>query len=89
MLIFLCGSVDSVLDYWCIFLFGKAKENIAKTIRIDTFQAIGEVLVMRDLWLTLHSSDSILCADTRADTCIIEMQFNSKRPFSIRTKLAI
>ena len=82
MLIFLCGSVDSVLDYWCIFLFGKAKENIAKTIRIDTFQAIGEVLVM-------HSSNSILCADTRADTCIIETQFNSKRPFSIRTKLAI
>lgn len=40
MLIFLCGSVDSVLDYWCIYLFGKAKENIAKTIRIDTFQAM-------------------------------------------------
>mmetsp|Transcript_4569 Transcript_4569/g.10145 ORF Transcript_4569/g.10145 Transcript_4569/m.10145 type:complete len:861 (-) Transcript_4569:126-2708(-) len=40
VLIFLCGSVDSVLDYWCIYLFGKAKENIAKTIRIDTFQAM-------------------------------------------------
>ena len=40
VLIFLCGSVDSVLDYWCIFLFGKAKENIVRKIRIDTFQAI-------------------------------------------------
>ena len=31
LLLFLIGSVDSVLDYWVIFLFGKAKENIVRS----------------------------------------------------------
>ena len=40
LLIFLIGSVDAVLDYWCIYLFGKAKENIVRSIRVDTFASI-------------------------------------------------
>mmetsp|Transcript_12446 Transcript_12446/g.23015 ORF Transcript_12446/g.23015 Transcript_12446/m.23015 type:complete len:804 (+) Transcript_12446:230-2641(+) len=40
LLIFLLGTVDSILDYWCIFLFGKAKENIVRAVRIDTFSSI-------------------------------------------------
>jgi len=40
LLLFILGTVDSVLDYWCIFLFGKAKENIVKAVRIDTFSSI-------------------------------------------------
>ncbi|KAL7520328.1 hypothetical protein ACHAWX_005054 [Stephanocyclus meneghinianus] len=40
LLLFLLGSVDSVLDFWCIFLFGYAKENIVKSVRIDTFVSI-------------------------------------------------
>eukprot|EP00571_Detonula_confervacea_P005111 CAMPEP_0172324904 /NCGR_PEP_ID=MMETSP1058-20130122/52602_1 /TAXON_ID=83371 /ORGANISM="Detonula confervacea, Strain CCMP 353" /LENGTH=648 /DNA_ID=CAMNT_0013041319 /DNA_START=155 /DNA_END=2101 /DNA_ORIENTATION=+ len=40
LLLFLFGTVDSVLDFWCIFLFGKAKENIVRAVRIDTFSSI-------------------------------------------------
>ncbi len=40
LLLFLLGTVDSVLDFWCIFLFGYAKENIVKGVRIDTFASI-------------------------------------------------
>ena len=40
MLLFLLGTVDSVLDFWCIFLFGKAKENIVRAVRVDTFSSI-------------------------------------------------
>ena len=40
LLLFLIGTVDAALDFWCIFLFGKAKENIVRTIREDTFASI-------------------------------------------------
>ncbi|KAL7531526.1 hypothetical protein ACHAXR_004096 [Thalassiosira sp. AJA248-18] len=40
LLLFLLGTVDSVLDFWCIFLFGKAKENIVRAVRVDTFSSI-------------------------------------------------
>ena len=40
LLLFLIGTVDSVLDFWCIYLFGCAKERIVKTIRVDTFASI-------------------------------------------------
>ena len=40
LLLFLLGCVDSVLDFWCIFLFGKAKERIVRAVRVDTFSSI-------------------------------------------------
>lgn len=40
LLLFLLGTVDSVLDFWCIFLFGMAKENIVRTVRVDTFSSM-------------------------------------------------
>ncbi len=40
LLLFLLGTVDSILDYWCVFLFGKAKENIVRTLRLDTFSSM-------------------------------------------------
>ncbi|KAL7548176.1 hypothetical protein ACHAWF_011471 [Thalassiosira exigua] len=40
LLLFLLGTVDAMLDFWCIFLFGKAKENIVRAVRVDTFSSI-------------------------------------------------
>lgn len=40
LVLFLLGTVDAVLDYWCIFLFGKAKENIVRAVRVNTFASI-------------------------------------------------
>jgi hypothetical protein len=40
LLLFLLGTVDSILDFWCVFLFGKAKENIVRTLRVDTFASM-------------------------------------------------
>lgn len=40
LLLFLAGSVDSILDFWVLFLFGYAKENIVKGVRMDTFASI-------------------------------------------------
>ena len=40
LLLFLSGTVDAILDFWVLFLFGYAKENIVKGLRIETFAAI-------------------------------------------------
>ena len=40
LLLFLFGTVDAVLDFWCVFLFGKAKENIVRAVRVDTFSSL-------------------------------------------------
>ena len=40
LLLFLMGIIDAVLDFWVLFLFGFAKENIVKGVRLDTFKAI-------------------------------------------------
>ena len=40
LLLFLMGIIDAVLDFWVLFLFGFAKENIVKDVRLDTFKAI-------------------------------------------------
>ncbi|KAL7550877.1 hypothetical protein ACHAWF_014078, partial [Thalassiosira exigua] len=40
LLLFLLGTVDSFLYFWCIFLFGKANENIVKALQVDTFYSI-------------------------------------------------
>lgn len=40
LLLFLLGTVDAVLDFWCVYLFGKAKENIVRAVRVDTFTSL-------------------------------------------------
>mmetsp|Transcript_27336 Transcript_27336/g.41361 ORF Transcript_27336/g.41361 Transcript_27336/m.41361 type:complete len:854 (-) Transcript_27336:1618-4179(-) len=40
LLLFLLGTVDAVLDFWCVFLFGIAKERIVRGVRIDLLAAI-------------------------------------------------
>lgn len=38
--LFILGSVDALLDFWCIFWFGFSNLRIVKGCRIDTFAAI-------------------------------------------------
>lgn len=40
LLLFVLGSVDAVLDFWCVFLFGFAKERIVRGVRVDLLAAI-------------------------------------------------
>ena len=40
LLLFILGTIDAALDFWCVFLFGYAKERIVRSVRIDTFCAI-------------------------------------------------
>eukprot|EP00537_Pseudo-nitzschia_pungens_P005045 CAMPEP_0172365276 /NCGR_PEP_ID=MMETSP1060-20121228/8203_1 /TAXON_ID=37318 /ORGANISM="Pseudo-nitzschia pungens, Strain cf. cingulata" /LENGTH=818 /DNA_ID=CAMNT_0013088493 /DNA_START=387 /DNA_END=2843 /DNA_ORIENTATION=- len=38
--LFVLGTIDAVLDFWCIFWFGYANQRIVRDIRIDTFLSI-------------------------------------------------
>eukprot|EP00536_Pseudo-nitzschia_multiseries_P008683 jgi/Psemu1/257444/estExt_Genewise1Plus.C_2240038 len=38
--LFVLGTIDAVLDFWCIFWFGYANQRIVREIRIDTFLSI-------------------------------------------------
>ena len=38
--LFLLGSIDAFLDFWCVFWFGYANLRIVRGVRIDTFAAI-------------------------------------------------
>lgn len=40
LLLFILGSVDAILDFWCVFLFGFAKERIVRRVRVDLLAAI-------------------------------------------------
>jgi ABC-type multidrug transport system fused ATPase/permease subunit len=40
LLLFILGSIDACLDFWCIFLFGYANQRIVRGVRIDTFGSI-------------------------------------------------
>jgi len=40
LLLFILGTMDAALDFWCVFLFGYAKERIVRGVRIDTFASI-------------------------------------------------
>ena len=40
VLIFILGTIDAILDFWCVYLFGGAKERMVKSLRMDTFKAI-------------------------------------------------
>jgi len=45
LLLFIIGTIDAVLDFWCIFLFGYAKERVVRKVRIDLFGKILEMEV--------------------------------------------
>jgi len=36
----LCGTIDAMLDFWCVYLFGVANQRIIKTVRLTLFQKI-------------------------------------------------
>jgi len=38
--LFVLGTIDAFLDFWCIFWFGYANQRIVREIRIDTFLSI-------------------------------------------------
>ena len=40
LLLFILGTIDAALDFWCVFLFGYAKERIVRGVRVDTFASI-------------------------------------------------
>jgi hypothetical protein len=40
LLLFLMGTIDACLDFWCLFLFGYADLRILRGVRIDTFTSI-------------------------------------------------
>jgi ABC-type multidrug transport system fused ATPase/permease subunit len=35
--LFLLGTVDALLDFWCVFLFGYANQRIVRGLRVDLF----------------------------------------------------
>lgn len=38
--LFILGTIDACLDFWCIFWFGYANQRIVRGVRIDTFASI-------------------------------------------------
>eukprot|EP00943_MAST-04B_sp_MAST-4B-sp1_P001848 g1848.t1 len=40
MCIFIAGSIDSILDFWCVYLFGVAQQKIILDLRRDVFKAL-------------------------------------------------
>jgi len=40
LFLFIFGTIDAALDFWCIFLFGLTNLKITKNIRIDLFSSI-------------------------------------------------
>ena len=40
LLLFVVGTVDAALDFWCVFLFGYANLRIVRGLRVDVFAAI-------------------------------------------------
>jgi len=50
------GSIDSVLDFWCVFLFGYANQRIVRGVRLDLFQ---KLLRQDATFFDQHSSGSL------------------------------
>eukprot|EP00591_Stephanopyxis_turris_P010927 CAMPEP_0195510720 /NCGR_PEP_ID=MMETSP0794_2-20130614/3278_1 /TAXON_ID=515487 /ORGANISM="Stephanopyxis turris, Strain CCMP 815" /LENGTH=1038 /DNA_ID=CAMNT_0040638197 /DNA_START=13 /DNA_END=3129 /DNA_ORIENTATION=- len=40
LMLFLLGTIDAVLDFWCVYLFGLSNERIVRSLRIDTFRSL-------------------------------------------------
>ena len=34
------GTIDSIMDFWCVYLFGLAQQRIIRGLRLDLFKAI-------------------------------------------------
>ncbi len=37
-----CGCVDALLDFWCVFLFGYTQHRIIRALRVDLFRNMRE-----------------------------------------------
>eukprot|EP00522_Entomoneis_paludosa_P007613 CAMPEP_0172464240 /NCGR_PEP_ID=MMETSP1065-20121228/49873_1 /TAXON_ID=265537 /ORGANISM="Amphiprora paludosa, Strain CCMP125" /LENGTH=1193 /DNA_ID=CAMNT_0013220419 /DNA_START=26 /DNA_END=3607 /DNA_ORIENTATION=+ len=40
LFLFVLGSIDAALDFWCIFLFGYANQRIVRNVRLDLFRRL-------------------------------------------------
>ena len=40
ILLLIMGTIDAILDFWCVVLFGLTSLNIVKCLRVDLFSAI-------------------------------------------------
>ncbi|GMH53546.1 hypothetical protein TL16_g01475 [Triparma laevis f. inornata] len=40
ILLFVAGTVDACLDFWCVYLFGLAQLNLVKTVRTSLFSRL-------------------------------------------------
>jgi ABC-type multidrug transport system fused ATPase/permease subunit len=50
------GSIDAILDFWCVFLFGYANQRIVRGVRLDLFSK----LVRQDVaFFDCHNSGSL------------------------------
>ncbi len=38
--LFIAGTIDSILDFWCVYLFGYCQQKIIRSLRVDLFRAI-------------------------------------------------
>jgi len=38
--LFICGTIDALMDFWCVYLFGVAQQRIIRSLRLDLFSAI-------------------------------------------------
>ena len=36
----IAGIVDSLMDFWCVFLFGYTQQRIIRDLRLDVFKAV-------------------------------------------------
>jgi ABC-type multidrug transport system fused ATPase/permease subunit len=39
-LLFACGTVDALLDFWCVFLFAYAQHRVVRDLRTSLFRAV-------------------------------------------------
>eukprot|EP00941_MAST-03F_sp_MAST-3F-sp1_P002512 g2512.t1 len=40
VILFVCGSIDALLDFWCVFLFAYTQQNIIKDLRLRLFSTL-------------------------------------------------
>ena len=54
--LFVLGSIDAALDFWCIFLFGYANQRIVRGVRLDLFHRL---LHMEVAFFDSHNSGTL------------------------------
>jgi ABC-type multidrug transport system fused ATPase/permease subunit len=55
-LLFIAGTIDAILDFWAIFLFGYANQRIVRKLRIDLFSRL---LRQEVAFFDVHSSGEL------------------------------